>query len=94
MRAPEHRHGGDGSEGKSLTFFDPAAKRWHQTWIDNTTQPLFMNGDFEGESLVLKGKTGEGALQTKAAAMSRRLRSTAYSSDGGRVTNSVSDRLS
>jgi hypothetical protein len=27
-----------------------------------------MNGDFEGESLVLKGKTGEGALQTKAAA--------------------------
>jgi hypothetical protein len=36
----EHWQGGEGSEGKSLTFFDPAAKRWHQTWIDNTAQPL------------------------------------------------------
>lgn len=60
----EHWHGGDGSEGKSLTFFDPAAKRWHQTWIDNTAQPLFLDGSFEGTSLVLKGKSGEGFRQT------------------------------
>jgi hypothetical protein len=60
----ENWKGGDGSSGKSLTFFDPAAKRWHQTWIDNTAQPLFLGGNFEGESLVLKGKSGEGFKET------------------------------
>jgi hypothetical protein len=52
----EHWRGGDGSEGKSLTFFDPATKRWHQTYVDNTGQPLMLDGSFEGESLVLAGK--------------------------------------
>lgn len=60
----ENWRGGDGSQGKSLTFFDPAAKRWHQTWIDNTAQPLFLDGNFEGESLVLKSTTGEGFKKT------------------------------
>jgi hypothetical protein len=60
----EHWHGGDGSEGKSLTFFDPSAQRWHQTWIDTTAQPLFLDGNFEGESLVLTGKSSAGGLQT------------------------------
>lgn len=60
----EHWRGGDGSEGKSLTFFDPAAKRWHQTWIDNTAQPLLLDGNFEGPSLVLKGKSGAGFKET------------------------------
>ncbi len=60
----ENWKGGDGSAGKSLTFFDPAVKRWHQTWIDNSAQPLFLDGNFEGESLVLKGKSGEGFTQT------------------------------
>jgi hypothetical protein len=60
----EHWRGGDGSEGKSLTFFDPAAQRWHQTWIDISARPLFLDGNFEGESLVMKTKTSEGPLTT------------------------------
>lgn len=60
----ENWKGADGSTGKSLTFFDPAVKRWHQTWIDNTAQPLFLDGNFEGESLVLKGKSGEEIKET------------------------------
>lgn len=60
----EHWQGGDGSEGKSLTFFDPATSRWHQTWIDNSAQPLFLDGNFEGESLVLKGKSVAGSWET------------------------------
>jgi hypothetical protein len=60
----EHWHGGDGSEGQSLTFFDPASGRWHQTWIDNTAQPLFLDGRIESQALVLTGKTGEGFMQT------------------------------
>jgi hypothetical protein len=60
----EHWRGGDGSEGKSLTFFDPSAKRWHQTYVDNTGQPLMLEGSFVGTSLVLYGKCGEGFKQT------------------------------
>jgi hypothetical protein len=56
----EHWQGDDGSEGKSLTFFDPAAKRWHQTYVDKTAQPLMLEGNFENESLVLTGKYDQG----------------------------------
>ena len=54
----------DGGSGKSLTFCDPAARRWHQTWIDDRAQPLFIDGDFDGPSLLLAGKTGEGRTET------------------------------
>lgn len=60
----ENWRGGDGSTGKSLTFYDPRAQRWHQTWIDSSAQALFIDGNFEGESLVLMGETGEGPKQT------------------------------
>jgi hypothetical protein len=52
----EHWQGGDGSEGKSLTYFDPSVSRWRQTYIDKTAQPLLLEGNLEGESLVLTGK--------------------------------------
>jgi hypothetical protein len=56
----EHWQGGDNSEGKSLTFFNPATKHWQQTWVDRTAQPLMFEGNFEGESLVLKTKVAHG----------------------------------
>ena len=56
----EHWQGKDGSEGKSLTFFNPATKNWQQTWVDATAQPLMFEGNFEGESLVLKTKVEHG----------------------------------
>ena len=44
----EHWQGGDGSEGKSFTFFNPATRHWQQTWVDATAQPLMFEGNFEG----------------------------------------------
>lgn len=60
----EHWHGDDGSEGKSLSFFDPSAQRWHQAYVDKTAQPLLLEGAFEGRSLVLTGKSRRGGLET------------------------------
>jgi len=60
----EHWHGNDGSEGKSLTFFDPAAKRWHQTYLDKTAQPLMLEGNIEGDSLVLTGSRDQEEFTT------------------------------
>lgn len=60
----EHWQGDDGSEGKSLTFFDPGAKRWHQTYVDKTAQPLMLEGNFVGKSLVLTGKYQRGEFTT------------------------------
>jgi hypothetical protein len=56
----EHWQGKDGSEGKSLTFFNAATERWQQTWVDVTGQPLMLEGNFEAESLVLKTKVEHG----------------------------------
>lgn len=57
----ENWRGPGGSEGKSLTFYDRASKKWHQTWIDGSAQALYLDGNFEDKSLVLEGKTGEGS---------------------------------
>jgi hypothetical protein len=35
-----------------------------QTWIDSSAQALFIDGNFEDESLVLTGQTGEGPKHT------------------------------
>jgi tetratricopeptide (TPR) repeat protein len=42
-----------GYEGTSLNFYDAARKVWHQTWIDNQGQPLYIEGGFDGTSMVL-----------------------------------------
>jgi hypothetical protein len=56
----ENWRGSGGGEGKSLTFYDRAKKQWHQTWIDGSGQPLYLDGNFEGKALVLTGKVGQG----------------------------------
>ncbi|MDH4259719.1 MAG: tetratricopeptide repeat protein [Gammaproteobacteria bacterium] len=42
-----------GYEGSSLNFYDSARKVWHQTWIDNQGGPLYIEGGFDGKSMVL-----------------------------------------
>lgn len=42
-----------GYEGSSFSFYDATRKVWHQTWIDNQGAPLFLEGGFDGESMVL-----------------------------------------
>jgi hypothetical protein len=42
-----------GFEGKSLNFFDASRKIWHQTWIDNQGQPVFLEGGLRGNAMVM-----------------------------------------
>ena len=43
--------------GESLNSYDPARKMWHQTWVDNSGMLLLLEGQFNGKSMVLEGKT-------------------------------------
>lgn len=45
-----------GYTGRSLSFYDAVRKRWHQTWIDNQGQPLYLDGTFQDGALVLSGE--------------------------------------
>jgi len=41
--------------GHSFNIYDAAAKRWHQTWVDNGGTLLNLNGGLEGGKMVLAG---------------------------------------
>lgn len=43
-----------GFEGSSLNFYDAARKVWHQTWIDNQGQPLYLEGGLQGDAMVMQ----------------------------------------
>lgn len=43
----------DGYEGTSFNFYDASRKVWHQTWIDNQGGALYLDGGFDGKSMVL-----------------------------------------
>ncbi|HKO43461.1 MAG TPA: DUF1579 family protein [Pyrinomonadaceae bacterium] len=52
--------------GESLNSYDPARKVWHQTWVDNSGMLLLLEGQFNGKSMVLEGKTVDNsAKETK-----------------------------
>lgn len=42
-----------GYEGTSLNFYDAVKKVWHQTWIDNQGGALYLDGGFDGQSMVM-----------------------------------------
>jgi hypothetical protein len=42
-----------GFTGKSLSFYDAARKTWHQSWIDNQGQPLYLEGGLRDGSMVM-----------------------------------------
>jgi hypothetical protein len=41
--------------GHSLTFYDAARDRWHQTWIDVAGEPLYLEGTFSDGVMRLEG---------------------------------------
>ena len=43
----------NGSTGHSYTFYDAAADKWHQTWIDNGGNAIYADGAWTGEAMVL-----------------------------------------
>ena len=46
-----------GFTGNSINFYDSKTKKWHQTWIDNQGQQLYLNGEFKNGSMVLSDQT-------------------------------------
>lgn len=46
-----------GYQGKSLNIYDKPRQVWHQTWTDNTELLLQLEGQFNGQSMVLSGKS-------------------------------------
>lgn len=42
-----------GYTGNSINFYDSKTKKWHQTWIDNQGQALYLNGEFKDGAMVL-----------------------------------------
>ena len=63
----EHWTGARGGQGRSINFYDRNYQRWHQVWIDDSGEPLYLSGGMQGESMVLAGETsgaeGEALLQ-------------------------------
>jgi hypothetical protein len=55
-----------GYSGRSLSFYDARRNLWHQTWIDNRGQALYLEGRYEERdghgALVLAGEKPDGTL--------------------------------
>jgi tetratricopeptide (TPR) repeat protein len=46
-----------GYSGRSINFYDPQKKMWHQTWIDNQGAPLYLEGGLVDGAMVLTDAT-------------------------------------
>ena len=44
---------GVGLVGKSWSVYDPTAKLWRQTWVDNQSSYITLTGKWEGDKMVL-----------------------------------------
>ena len=44
-----------GANGGSLNMYEPADKRWHQTWQDSQNGRVAFDGGFTGKQMVLMG---------------------------------------
>ncbi len=44
-----------GNNGGSLTGYNPATQRWHQTWIGAAPGPAYFDGGPAGDKMVLTG---------------------------------------
>ena len=49
-----------GYTGTSISFYNPRAEAWHQTWIDNQGQPVFQDGGIKDGSMVMHEDRGGG----------------------------------
>ena len=61
----EHWTGTDGSEGRSVNFYDRREQRWNQVWIDNRGGVLRLAGGIVDGSMLLEGTTSgkDGAIR-------------------------------
>lgn len=48
--------GASGYSGHSYNVYDAARNLWHQTWVDSTGTPLFLEGGLRDGRMVLQGE--------------------------------------
>lgn len=57
--------------GSSFNTYSPAARHWHQTWVDSTGGFLLLDGGMAGKSMVLAGempaRRGTGTVRHRIA---------------------------
>lgn len=53
----EHWKGARGGTGQSFTFYDRRDGNWHQMWVSNSGNTLYLTGKFDGTTLTLEGTT-------------------------------------
>ena len=53
------------SRGMSLNFYDAAAGRWRQSWVDNQGQPLLLVGGLRDGRMVLESATPDSAARQR-----------------------------
>jgi len=46
--------GTSGTHGTSLNMFEPGARKWRQTWVDDGGTMLLLTGEFKGGKMVLE----------------------------------------
>jgi hypothetical protein len=63
----EHWEASDGSRGTSLSSYDAVARKWRQTFVDDSGDVLLLEGEFKDGRMVLQGEKAmgrqRGALQ-------------------------------
>lgn len=69
----EHYTTPTGYEGESFNVYDASRGVWHQTWVDNGGTLLTLEGTFDGERMVLAGRTrnAQGAVTLQRITWSR-----------------------
>jgi len=51
----EHWTGAQGSSGQSFNFYDRVARRWHQFWVDNSGNYLYLSGSYAENKMLFTG---------------------------------------
>jgi len=54
----------DHSRGRSMSFYDRARRRWHQTWVDDRGGVLELDGAWSDGHMVLSQESGEPTART------------------------------
>ena len=54
-----------GYSGKSLNIYDKQSGKWHQTWTDNSGLLLLLNGEKQGNKMILTGNLMQNGQQVE-----------------------------
>ena len=52
----EHWHGPIRGHGQAIFYYDREDRRWHMTFVSDEGEVLVMDGVFDGDALILRGK--------------------------------------